>query len=685
MHRSSLRPRWLLALAALFLLLGIWHAHRSPLIAFRPAASGSVSASISAPQGDRTEEAPLPTRQISLPAHEPSLILSAPQPNQLQLTRRPHWLLVGKVVGPQSILERCHAEDIGHVVLSYDTGFAETDRHRLRAGIAADGSFSLDLDPLTTSGSRSRSSGAGPFLLEWRSTTSLAPARRIALDSAVDAGPDEAGRPLRVLEARLELRAAAGLRGQVLSADEKPVAGGKLLLVHPAGTARAYALVQQARTDANGGFRLVVDTFEPLLLACVGPDDAPLVVPVSPEAGVEQDLGMLRLPAGAALEGHVRMSGDAPAPTMISATLSRTDPNGTDPRGTDPRGVPSGDAGVLLLWSAQQAQILQREARVAPDGHFVLKGLAPGLQRVSWASSAGCSLPGLEGFSTEVLAPARGLQLTRADSLIAFEVQSRGVPCDDAEVFMLAEPHPVRCIVDPAGRTQWIVRAGVEYRFRIQRPDCEPVLRTLRGPDVGTTVRCVVELACPGSGELLLIWEQNLRGELVRRARVRIVDANEPDFQTREWFGDYTRSGVLVQDFPAGLWKIRVETGGTWNGYMETLLPQEPTVRVDRGRRVQVRMPVERGAVLCLENAQAQSLKVERIEGPKGPVSLERLYFPHRSAVAGDAELPAGTRAVLIPPLPAGSYRVEARLAGMGEPKVRTVQLRAAQVTALPW
>jgi hypothetical protein len=96
-------------------------------------------------------------------------------------------------------------------------------------------------------------------------------------------------------------------------------------------------------------------------------------------------------------------------------------------------------------------------------------------------------------------------------------------------------------------------------------------------------------------------------------------------------------------------------------------------------------MPVERGAVLCLENAQAQSLKVERIEGPKGPVSLERLYFPHRSAVAGDAELPAGTRAVLIPPLPAGSYRVEARLAGMGEPKVRTVQLRAAQVTALPW
>ena len=289
MHRSSLRPRWLLALAALaalFLLLGIWHAHRSPLIAFRPADSGSVSASISAPQGDRTEpqgdrteEAPLPTRQISLPAHEPALILSAPQPNQLQLTRRPHWLLVGKVVGPQSILERCHAEDIGHVVLSYDTGFAETDRHRLRAGIAADGSFSLDLDPLTTSGSRSRSSGAGPFLLEWRSTTSLAPARRIALDSAVDAGPDEAGRPLRVLEARLELRAAAGLRGQVLSADEKPVAGGKLLLVHPAGTARAYALVQQARTDANGGFRLVVDTFEPLLLACVGPDDAPLWCP----------------------------------------------------------------------------------------------------------------------------------------------------------------------------------------------------------------------------------------------------------------------------------------------------------------------------------------------------------------------------------------------------------------------
>lgn len=604
-----------------------------------------------------------------------SQLLSDPAPNQLRRMQRPHWLLLGRVRG----LDPRPAA--GMVLVGYGSAHAWTDAHKLVVPIDPNGHFSVDLDPLTTTGRHARAHGNGPLLVEWRSETSAADEQRVSLSGGLDAGFDMDGRPLRILETELQMRSAGMLRGQLNANSRRPASGAHVYLVAGPAGGRPYALDVTTRSRADGSFELQSTQFGSRLLVAITPTDAPLVVPVELRAGAVRDLGMLELPVAVRIEGRVQVRGQAPRSTGIAAFLE----------GLPPTAVFASYPGTVLVWNQGRAHVYSRSASVAEDGTFVLEGLTPGPQRLIWSTGAMCTVPGLPDQDVVVNAPIGGLDLSRMDSCLRFEVRSRGMPCDDAHVTLLREPQQLACTTDADGISRWIVEPDGEYRFRIQRPGCEPQERTIKGPAIGESVDVRIELACTGTGEVHLVWEGPAAGEPTGPVALLLRGRNVPADGDVRLLGQLKRGGIVFPAVPEGLWQARIEPGGSWNGYLNTCLPTDLELSVMRDRRTELRVPARQGAVLRLLNLRQNPLRIVRIErldepGRRGEsVPSNAWFLPEQVVVDLGAVVPAGATAVLIPAQLPGRYLVEAGREGGEETEVERVELIGGQVTTLPW
>jgi hypothetical protein len=370
-----------------------------------------------------------------------------------------------------------------------------------------------------------------------------------------------------------------------------------------------------------------------------------------------RDAAPIRLRAGTAIAGQLRVNGAAPGrPARVYAY--RTDP------GRRVGGVPAG-------WRDGALARARAEAATDDDGRFTIAGLTPGGWKVR-ATAVEHVHPDVWQIADArtVEAPGAGVDIDLDVAWLALAVDAGTTPelgVAGRTCFLVARV--------PDGLLEIGAAPGISYDVEARAPNHRTMVRRVVAPERGHRREERFELE-----------REPPRATLVAR-----FDGESPLFAGFGFFADggahaaFERDAesadgrfVLV-DLPPGRYRV-VALANQWWGYpLGFALPAEAEVTLAPGGKAEVRFDVRPGGRLLLHTASKDGCAVELRDAASGVVPM-KVY--HRDAGGGLSYGPSvrPEPGETGPALAPGSYRLTASAPGFLS-RTYPVEIRAGDVT----
>ncbi|MEW5749010.1 MAG: carboxypeptidase-like regulatory domain-containing protein [Candidatus Thermoplasmatota archaeon] len=410
------------------------------------------------------------------------------------------------------------------------------------------------------------------------------------------------------------------------------------------------------------------------------------------------DLGVIHLAAGESIQGRLLLpDGDwrsstqngSPVPAgSVRAELLDSDCQMEWPGYDD---SPLAWVGEGLAYRTKSTGWLYAE-------EFGLSGLGSFRYRLTQFPSEWSSAPGISRASVEIVAPAHGVRFDQVFTALVVTVHDdrTGEPLRVVQTEIHEsegdEPRiPCGRSTCDAGRARFLVKADTAYTIQIHAagyPDTQlEVAPLFLGERREVTAR-LTRSTTPGSLRITLNGDAAAASLDLAIGLLDQVDPIEGPVTRQSAVHD----GVAVfQNMPPGSHRVLLRPDGDWTWYQTMYVCEEIPVLIEEARETAVTVALTLGGKLrlCIEDEQGRKLPatctVHDSAGTKLDVSFIArddsrgiLYrsdtIPHRGAVANEPD------AFVQGGLPAGRYRVEARLEGFRSAEI-TVEIRKGEVT----
>ena len=494
-------------------------------------------------------------------------------------------------------------------------------------------------------------------------------------------------RPVVRIPLEIVLPRAAVVTGRVVDSRGAPVRGADVAALAPLSDAGQPEWgvtrgVDVATTGDAGDFRLRLKASE----RCAIVADAVGKRAASREwAGTAGPIPELVLEDAASISGKVTDAGGRPlAGARVRA--ERADEEGASAAA---RGV-----GRLNLESGRFVGLDQAvaDADSAADGSFTLSDLDPGPHRVTVEGLGEHAVlaDAFEDAARDAQAPSTGVVL-RLDFVRArLEVRVDGEPPPEGASVLITSRH--RNLVDQGmglpkgGVLEVLARPGSSYVMRLDASPHRFEERKFLVPEGSPTAAVRIDFGRLGARASLLVIA-SAAGGVPARAGFGLFEPDEPgNFATAVRRDVAAQDGrFLLNDLPAGRWRLIVRAGGSWSDGEGLFLDETLEVEVPAEGQAEARVTLRPGGRIrvAARNRDQQFVQADcGIEDGLGnPVAVSFVVSRGDDAfVATTGGLIGGGENLVVPALPEGTYTL--RFGGEGwVEKSETVQVRAGETT----
>jgi hypothetical protein len=494
------------------------------------------------------------------------------------------------------------------------------------------------------------------------------------------------------------LRRAVVVTGTLAIPDDSPPAGAGVGAFEldderrPRWRDTLPIVPREARTaDDRGRFRLRIDAPGRYLLVAVAPGFAPVAHRVTLAAGAPTDVGVLRLPRAATLEGTVSSEGSPLADAIVSAKAATGD-----------EGLPVQVEGMEIHWTPGDRVVADGHDRSDERGRFCIEGLSHGPHEISvW----GIDLVDQTRVRVEpdggraIEAPATGVRVeVGPTAFVEVHVRAGGLPVAGANVTIEHARGSTSRATGDDGISRQRVAPENDVRLKVAKDGYETVPLHLPTVAAGTTVRRTVDLE-PVSEPSLVVVLTGPHARHVPRCLIDLqpLDAREPgddDASPGRTVEAETQAGAgpttfRVRGLAPGRHRLRVHPGAGFMeaaGYYlpvdrEVALPAQGDLRVEveasLGGRLRVAARDDAGRLLSAE------CRIRDATGQAREVMFQT--FAATQSQASSGTLGTLSVAVVDPPLPAGTYTLAFAMDGYRsqsvDVEVRVGETRDVDVT----
>lgn len=559
-------------------------------------------------------------------AGAPRVSEAAPEPSPAADSPAGSWRLVIDVRGVD-------ADSRESIRVEAAATFGPEQGHVVARNVSAPGRVVLDVSSLFATKSR-------PPRIEVR----VDAARFLPGQATVDVSPAAAADT--PLEAIVTLVPAAGVVGRVVGPSGAAVAGAWATLHAAANGAPDEEAVEDARSTADGSFRVRTGGSGRCLLLVAAEGFTPSVTPVDVAVGRDTDMGELRLRPGSEVTGTVRWNGK-PAPVVVVATRDM-----------------KGDV-LRTLWGSVvvregAASYASVRARTDAEGRYRASGLDAGPHRLSIEGTGRAfnlhqSVTGR--LEREVEAPATGVDFDIPAARVTFRLETDGSP---ATGMLTLEAGGFEVIsIDVPGELSSLIAPGEHVAADLAVEDHEPAKAEFDAPRSGEDreVTLKVRRKPPRNATVVV---RLVGAEVPARCAFGVFAEAEARFPFLLRELESTNGVFRLEQMPAGAQRIVARPGtATWFGTEGMHVDAEFTVTVPETGGVSATVPVSLGGRLRIAAKDASGKMVGAPCLVKDAEGKDLHVWFAGPNMKSQGDLPAGRPNLTDPVLPPGVYTVE--------------------------